>query len=133
MRRKKQNCQSPKDTFENNGKGCGKRKCNEKQQRAISKKANRFPKIDDFWKSLIRQTIYGFYQNKIVPTLGMLLSKFKEISARTDYEFPYGRTRWQIIESRLSESHHGKSKISCLNVQALDQNPEVNKLRSNLV
>ena len=28
---------------------------------------NRFLKVDDFWKNLTRQTIYGFYQNKIVP------------------------------------------------------------------
>ena len=28
---------------------------------------NRFFKVDDFWKNLTRQTIYGFYQNNIVP------------------------------------------------------------------
>ena len=32
------------------------------------RRQNRFFKVDDFWKNLIRQTIYGFYQNKIVPT-----------------------------------------------------------------
>ena len=32
------------------------------------RRQNRLFKVDDFWKNLIRQTIYGFYQNKIVPT-----------------------------------------------------------------
>ena len=45
------------------------------------RKQNLFSKIDDFWKILIRLTIYGFYQTKIAPTLDMLLSKFKEILA----------------------------------------------------
>ena len=35
------------------------------------------------WKPLIRKTFYGFYQNKSALTLGMLLSKLKEVSART--------------------------------------------------
>ena len=32
------------------------------------RKQNRFSKIDDFWKNLIRQAIYSFHQNKIAPT-----------------------------------------------------------------
>ena len=32
------------------------------------RRQNRFFKEDVFWKNLVRQTIYGFYQNKIVPT-----------------------------------------------------------------
>ena len=32
------------------------------------RKQNCFCKIDDFWKNLIRQTIYTFQQNKIAPT-----------------------------------------------------------------
>ena len=35
-------------------------------------------------------TIYGFYQNKIVPMSDMHLSKLKEISAGTNYESPNG-------------------------------------------
>ena len=53
------------------------------------RKQNLFSKIDDFWKILIRLTIYGFYQTKIAPMLDMLLSKLKEILAVTDYKFPY--------------------------------------------
>ena len=39
------------------------------------RKPNLFTKTDDFWKMLIRHTIYGFYQNKIASTLDMFLSK----------------------------------------------------------
>ena len=48
-----------------------------------------FFKVVGFWKNLIRQTIFTkikSYQRH------MLLSKLKEISARTDCRFPYGRT-----------------------------------------
>ena len=49
-----------------------------------------------FEKKIILKTIYGFYQNKIAPTLDILLSKLNEISAGTDYEFPYGRTTLHV-------------------------------------
>ena len=32
------------------------------------RRQNRFFKLEVSWKNLIRQAIYGFYQNKIVPT-----------------------------------------------------------------
>ena len=38
----------------------------------------RFEKMDEFWKDLIRQSIYEFYYTKIAPTLDMLLQKLKE-------------------------------------------------------
>ena len=52
----------------------------------------KFNKVDDFWKKLIRETIYSFYKNKTAPTIDALHEKLKELSAGTNYEFPYGRT-----------------------------------------
>ena len=68
-----------------------------------------------------------------MPTLYLLLSKLKEISAETDFKFPYRRTaarvssKFQIAvpESRQSESHYEKSKNRCLEVQLLNQSAEV--------
>ena len=50
-----------------------------------------FSKVDSFTKDLIRATIYEFYDQKICPTLDMLLEKIQE-RTMGDYEFPYGRT-----------------------------------------
>ena len=74
------------DTFENNWKDCSTRKGNENWE---SKTV--FLRYIFFWKNVIWQTIYGFYQNKVAPTW-YGLSKLKDISAGTDCKFPYGRT-----------------------------------------
>ena len=63
---------------------------------------NRFSKIDDCWKKLIGQTIYGFYQNKIAPALDILLSKLEQISAGADYEFLFGRTTLLVYPVKTS-------------------------------
>ena len=63
------NSQSPKDEILEKGKVM--KDGREKYQR----KQNLFTKTNDFWKILIRDTIHAFYQNKIAPTLDMLLSK----------------------------------------------------------
>ena len=56
------------------------------------KNRERFSKVDNFTKDLIRATIYEFYDHKICPTLDMLFEKIQEKTNVEDYEFPYGRT-----------------------------------------
>ena len=65
-------------------------------------------KVDDFWKKLIWETIYNFYENKTASTIDALYKKLKGISTRMHYQFPYSRTtqyclmkKWlQISKSR---------------------------------
>ena len=54
------------------------------------RKQNCFPKIDNFWKNLIRQRIYSFTKIKFRQR-NVLLNKLKEISAGIDCKFTYGR------------------------------------------
>ena len=62
----------------------------------IKERKSCFPEIDHFWKKLILQTVYGFYQNKF-GQWDMLLSKLKEISAGIDCKIPYGRTMLHVL------------------------------------
>ena len=53
---------------------------------------DKFKKVDDFWKKLIRETIYNFYKNRTDPTIYALYKKLKEISIVTHDELRYGIT-----------------------------------------
>ena len=65
----------------------------------LAKNMVRF-KADDFWKKLIRKTIYNSYENKTAPTINVLYEKLKEISTGTHYELAYGRTTLQKADNR---------------------------------
>ena len=39
--------------------------------------------VDNYWKSLIRQTIFGFYREKVTPTLDIFHAKLSKISKGT--------------------------------------------------
>ena len=66
--RKTETSQSPKYAFENNWKDCKTSMVVKNRRGNYQRKQNCFPKIDNFWKELMRQKIYSFYLNKIVPT-----------------------------------------------------------------
>ena len=53
---------------------------------------DKFEKVKDLEKKLIRETIYNFYKNKTAPTIDALSEKMKEISTGTHYKLLYGRT-----------------------------------------
>ena len=62
----------------------------------------KFKKVDEFWKKLIRETIYSFYKKKTAPTIDALYEKLNEVSTGTNYEFPYGRTTLFHVVKKLS-------------------------------
>ena len=61
----------------------------------------KFGRIDKFWKDLIRETVYGFYDKKIAPTMDMLLQSIKEKAAMTNRDFPYQRTTLYELVGKL--------------------------------
>ena len=71
-----------------------------------------FPKIDDFWKNLIRQTFIVFIQIK-VPQQDMLFSKLEEISAGINCKFPYERTMLYVylVKHGLQCQKEGNQKV----------------------
>ena len=55
--------------------------------------------VDTYWKSLILQTIYGFYCEKLAPILDSLHVKIIKIFKGADYEFHYKRTSlYQVVQ-----------------------------------
>lgn len=59
----------------------------------------------DFWRSLIRVTIYSFY-NPSPPAPSVVMNeKLNEISAGTSYEFPHGQTALYHLLKKLSFEH----------------------------
>ena len=70
--------------------------------------------IDNHWKSLIRQTIYGFYREKTAPTIDTLYEKLIDISKDTDYEFPYKRTALYQLVKKLGFEYKQCDKRSVI-------------------
>ena len=70
--------------------------------------------VDNYWKSLIRQAIYGFYRGKVAPTLDSLHAKLIEISKGTDYEFRYKRISLYHLVPKLGFKHRKCDKRSVI-------------------
>ena len=57
--------------------------------------------VNNYWKSLILQMIYGLCREKLTPALDSLHAKLIKISKNTDYEFRYQRTsQYHLVQKR---------------------------------
>ena len=67
----------------------------------LHQETDKFEKADDFWKKLIRESVYNFYENKFAQTIDALYKILKEISTGTHYEFSHGRTTLYHLLKKL--------------------------------
>ena len=52
-------------------------------------KSKKFERLDSMSKDFVRRTVYSFFDEKLIPTVGMIHHRLIERTAGTDHPFPY--------------------------------------------
>ena len=64
-----------------------------------------FAEMDEMAFDIVRRSIYGFYENRVAPSVKQSLNDLKARTRDTDYEFPYELSTLRLIIKKLGFKH----------------------------